>query len=438
MGGSPEGDLGKLILLLVVSAFFSGTEAAYLALGRTRVRQMREQRLFGSGLLLLQHRNRPLVLTVLLLGITLSNYMAERLATGVAIAALGPHYGPLFGPLAAIVVMTIVIIVVCEVTPIHLGAALPDRVGRWASLFVTPFAVLLMPVVLVLSFLSRGLLYLLGVRTGNMLPGVSEEHLKAMIEQSEEQGVLQATDRRMMHGVLDFGDRTAAQVMTPRPDMVAVSADQPLGEALELGLTEHHSRLPVYEETIDDVIGILHLKDLLPYLIKSEMNRSARVVARPAHHVPEGLPADELLRQLQGRRHMLAIVKDEYGGTAGLVTIEDVLEEIVGEIVDEYDVEEPGVVQLSPTELVCEARIGLHELEEFISEELPNEDYDSLGGLVMDIAGRVPITGETFTWHGLTFTVQAAQGPRLERILVKLPPPPPDWQEELGGEDDDD
>jgi putative hemolysin len=428
VGGSPAGDLGILILLLVIAAFFSGTEAAYLALGRMRVRQMREQRLFGSALLMLQHRHRPVVLTVLLLGITLSNYMAERVATGLAISTLGPHYGPLLGPLVAIIVMTIVIIIFAEVVPIQIGAGTPDRVARYASFIVAPFAIVLMPVVLVLSFFSRGLLYVLGVRTGNLLPGVSEEHLKAMIEQSEEQGMMHPVDRRMMHGVLDFGDRTAAQVMTPRPDMVAVGADDTLAEALQLGLAPHHSRLPVYDETPDDIIGVLHLKDLLPYLISSEMDRPARVVARPAHHVPEALPADELLRQLQRRRHMLAIVKDEYGGTAGLVTVEDVLEEIVGEIKDEYDAEEPELVKrLSATELVCEARIGLHELEDYVNEELPNDDYDSLGGLVMDIAGRIPLVGETFHWHELSFTVQAAQGPRLERILVKLPERPELW-----------
>ena len=427
MDGSPEGDLFILILLLLLAAFFSGTEAAYLAIRRTRVRQMREQGLTGSALLSLQHRHRPLIISALLLGITMSNYMAERLATGLFVTGLGPVYGPVLGPLTAIVVMTIVIIVFCEVVPIQIGAGAPDRVARWASVLVAPFAILLLPVMLLLSYISRGLLWIGGVRTGNLLPGISEDHLKAMIEQSEEQGVLAAGERRMMHGVLDFADRTAAQVMTPRPDVVCVAAEDTLAEALQLGLEHHHSRLPVYEDNSDNIIGILHLKDLLPYLIKGEMDREARVVARCAHHVPEGLPADELLRQLQKRRHMVAIVKDEYGGTAGLVTVEDVLEEIVGDIVDEYDVEEPEIVQLSETELLCEAGIGLHQLEEYVSEELPTEEYDSLGGLILDLAGRIPEEGDQFPWHDLVFTIVKVSGPRLERVRVTMPPPAPPW-----------
>jgi putative hemolysin len=434
--GSSEGDLSLLILLLLFAAFFSGTEAAYLAVSRTAVRQMREQRLFGAMILSLHHHHRPLIISALLFGITMSNYMAERIATGLFVQFLGPQYGPVLGPLVAIIVMTTVIIVFCEVVPIQIGAAAPDDISRVSSVLVTPFVILLMPVTLVISFVSRSLLWLGGVRTRNMLPGISEDHLKAMIEQSEEQGMLQAGERRMMHGVLDFADRTAAQLMIPRPDMVCVAAEAPLSEALQVGLQHHHSRLPVFEENSDNIIGVLHLKDLLPYLIKNEMDREARVVARCAHHVPEGLPADELLRQLQKRHHMLAIVKDEYGGTAGLVTVEDVLEEIVGEIVDEYDVEEPDIVQSSETELLCEARIGLHQLEDYVHDDLPTEEYDSLGGLVLDLAGRIPAVGDQFQWNDLVFTVESITGPRLERIRVTLPPPRPTWQEEYGDDDE--
>ena len=432
MDGSPEGDILLLILLLVLAAVFACTEAAFLALSRTRVRQMREQHLWASGLLDLQHRNRPLTLTVLLLGITFFHYMAERVATVLSVGWLGAE----IGPLTAVVVMTVVIIVFCEVVPIQIGISAPDRIARPAAGLMAPLGLLLLPVVLVLSLLSRGLLYLCGVRTGRMLPGISEDHLKAMIEESEEQGVLEAGERRMMHGVLDFGDRTAAQIMTPRRDMIAVDGDQPVSEALELGLQHHHSRLPVYQENVDNIIGVLHLKDLLPYLVKGDMDRPAKVVARCAHHVAESLPADELLRQLQKRRHLLAIVKDEYGGTAGLVTVEDVLEEIVGDIVDEYDVEEPQIVPLSETELRCDARVGLHELEHYVNQDLPVEDYDSLGGLLLDVAGHIPVAGETFTWGRLTLTVEAVTGPRLEKIRVTMPPPEPPWQPE-DGEDDD-
>jgi putative hemolysin len=423
--GSPEGDLTRLVLLVLAAAFFSGSEAAFLALSRTRLRQMQERNLFGSGLLVLQHRHRAVVLTLIILGIALCNYMAERVATLMSVA----HFGPQAGPVVAIALMTVVIVVFGEVVPIQLGAAAPERVGRFAAVVIAPIMLVLLPLVLLLSFISRGLLYVLGVRPREMLPGVSEEHLKAMIEQSEEQGVVDAGERRMLHGVLDFGDRIAAQIMTPRPDMVTVQAHQSLAEALELGLQERHSRLPVCEDSPDDIIGVLHLKDLLPYLIRGEMDGPVRRVARCAYHVPETLRADELLHLLQSRRQMLAVVKDEYGGTAGLVTVEDLLEEIVGDIVDEYDVEEPEIVELSPTELLCDARVGLHDLEPYVTGDLPTEDYESLAGVVFEVAGRVPEPGEAFTWRGLTLTVEAMTGPRVEKIRVTLPPAPV-WNED--------
>ena len=188
MDGSPDGDLAKLVALLALAAFFSGSEAAFLALSRSRARQMSEQGLRGSGVLVMLYRHRPLALTVLLLGITLSNYMAEHVATTLAVRYIDPS----FGPLVAVVIMTIVIVVFCEVVPIQLGAGWPDRISRIGAIGVAPFAVVLLPVVVLLSFISRGILFMIGVRTGSLLPGVSEEHLKAMIEQSEEQGVLEA------------------------------------------------------------------------------------------------------------------------------------------------------------------------------------------------------------------------------------------------------
>jgi putative hemolysin len=415
---SLNADLISLVLLLAISAFFSASEAAFLAVSRTRVRHLREGKQWGGRPLSLLHRQRPLVLTVLLLGVTLSHYTAERIATDLSVQYLSPEWGPAL----AVVVMTIIIVVVCEVVPIQIGAHAAESVARLTSYVVAPVALLLMPVVLLLSLLSRLALYIFGVRTGSLLPGVSEEHLKAMIEQSEEQGVLEAGERRMMHGALDFGDRTAAQIMTPRPDMVCVAADETLGAALQLGLAEHHSRLPVYEDNTDNIIGVLHLKDMLPYLLQGEMDTPARVAARAAHHVPEALPADVLLAQLQRRHSMLAVVKDEYGGTAGLVTVEDLVEEIVGEIRDEYDLDESEVVVVSAHELLCDARVSLHELENYLREELPSADYDSLGGLVMDLAGRIPQTGEEFHYGRLTLRIEAVSGPRLERIRVSWPP----------------
>ena len=431
MDGSSAGVLLGLLLLLIISAFFSGSEAAFLALSRTRVRQLREGRHPGARLLYLLLRQRPIVLTGLLLGVTVSNYTAGRLATLLAVACIGAGVGPV----VAVVVMAVVIIAFCEVIPIHLGARHPETLARWASFLITPVVVVLSPLVVVLSFLSRGVLYLAGVRTGSLLPGISEDHLKAMIEQSEEQGVLEAGERRMLHRVLDFGEQTAAQIMTPRPDMCCVEADEDLAEALRLGLESNHSRLPVYQQTPDDIVGVIYLKDLLPYVLTGDLGQECRTVARSVHHVPDSLPANELLAQLQRQHRTLAIVRDDYGGTAGLVTVEDLLEEIVGDIRDEHDDEEPEVVVVGERELLCDARVALHQLEPYVDEVLPTDDYDSLGGLVLDLAGCIPEVGQSFRWQNLTLTVKAVTGPRVERIRV-IKDAPVAWDGDSEGGDD--
>jgi len=205
--------------------------------------------------------------------------------------------------------------------------------------------------------------------------------------------------------------------MTPRPDIVAVEASATVREALRAALEAKHSRLPVLEGDKDHIIGILYVKDLLPYVRLGELDKPVRLGARPPHFVPESLPVDELLRQLRVGRRSLAIVYDEFGGTAGLVTVEDLLEEIVGDIQDEYDIEQPEIVRTDSC-IMCDASISLHDLDNLVAESLPTEDYDSLGGVVLELAGRIPQAGESFDWGGLTLTVEEMEGLRISRVRV--------------------
>ena len=410
----PATQLALIIVLLGVSAFFSGSEVAFLSVGHIRLRQLSDEGKRLAKLVLFLRRHRTWVLSTVLIAITASNYLAERTATEVAI-----HYmGPALGPIIAFIVVTGVILIFCEVTPIHYGLRNREAHSLRAAVPIGLFALLLAPVVALFTAISHGLLYLLGVKAGATLPVVTEDHLKAMIEQSERQGAVPATQRRMLYGVLEFGDQIVAEVMTPRPDVVAVAANQPIGEALRLGLENNYSRLPAYEGNIDNVIGILYLKDLLPYVPRDEMTQPVRRVARPPLYVPESLPADLLLRQFQSHHQMMAVVKDQYGGTAGIVTVEDVLEEIVGEIQDEYDTAEQEIVRLTETQFLCEAGVSLHLLEHFVRQKLPSDEYDSLGGLLLELAGDIPEAGESFNYHSLELVVEQMDGPRLEKIRV--------------------
>jgi len=408
------GNLIAIVLLLLTSAFFTGSEIGFLAVGQTRLRELSEQGSRLARVLLLMHKRRAWVLATILLGITASNYFAEKLATELGITYLGE----VIGPAVAFIAIIVIVLIFCEVLPMQFALRRPERFALRAAFPIAIFSALLSPVILLLSGAARALLWLAGTPGSSLRPRLSEEQLKAMIEQGEETGAIPAGQREMLHGVLEFGDQTVAEVMTPRTEMVCVEGDQSLGEALRLGLANKHSRLPVYEENLDNITGIIFLKDLLPYLRPDQMDKPCHTAARPPHYVPESLPIDLLLRQLQARRQMMAIVRDEFGGTAGLVTVEDVLEEIVGDILDEYDVEEPEVKVVGEDELLCDAGVSLRTLQEHLAQELPVEDYDSLGGLVMDLAGRIPQAGERFEWEGLVLVVEDVAGPRLAKIRV--------------------
>lgn len=406
--------LPLLLVLLILSSLFTASEIGFLSVSRSRVETLREEGGRLGGVIAYLHGHRALLLTVIILTITTCNYTAERIATMVGISAMGTPWGPI----AAAVVMTMIILTFCETTPMHWAAAGPARAVRLTGGLVYAFSLILRPVVFIVSGLVRLLLRLVGVHAASILPSVSEEQLKAMIEACEEQGDLQACERRMLRGVLAFGDQRVKEVMTPRRNMVCVDLHATMQDVLDLGLQSRHTRLPIYDETPDSIVGIVSLKDLLPYLAGGEMGRPAKLAARPALHLPENLPADIALKQLQEARQLMAVVRDEYGGTAGLVTVEDLLEEIVGDILDEYDVEEPEVLAVGPNEYICDATVSLRILDNYIDAPLPVDEFDSLGGWLLDLAGRIPRAGESFQQDGLRFMVEQSSETRIEKVRV--------------------
>jgi len=409
-----EAELGLIVLLLGISAFFSGSEVAFLAVSDTRLHYLSKQGSRLAQVLVFLRRRRVWVLSTVLIAIDASNYSAERLATRMATNSIGS----LWGPLVAYIVITIIVVIFCEITPIQYAARHREAVGLRASIPIVVLATVLAPVVFILTGLTRGVLFLAGVRRDTISPPVTEDQLKTMIEQGQRQGTVASSQQRMLYGALDFGDQTVAQVMTPRPDIVWVEQDETLQQALELATSAGFSRLPVCQEDPDNVVGIIYIKDILPYLRTEEMDKSVRQVARAPFFVPESLPANILLQQLQSRHGSIAVVKDEFGGTAGVVTVEDLLEEIVGEITDEYDVEEPEIEQLGEDELICDAGISLHLLANYVREDLPETDYDSLAGLILDLAGHIPSAGEQVSWGKLTFRVEQAANNRIEKVRI--------------------
>jgi CBS domain containing-hemolysin-like protein len=252
---------------------------------------------------------------------------------------------------------------------------------------------------------------------------VTEEELKLLVNVGEEEGLIEKEEREMIEGILIFGDTLAREVMVPRIHIAALESDATVAVALELALSAGHSRIPVYQDTIDNIAGILYVRDLLPLLRDGQLARGIVDLVRPAYYVPDTMKVDYLLRNLKARKVHIAIVVDEYGGTAGLVTIEDLLEEIVGEIQDEYDTEEPAVRQIDDHTWIVEARVSVDDLNTETGLQLLTEEVDSLGGLVYERLGSIPQVGDSVDIDNVTISVLSVQGVRPEQleIVVKEP-----------------
>ncbi|HLF69396.1 MAG TPA: hemolysin family protein, partial [Actinomycetota bacterium] len=238
---------------------------------------------------------------------------------------------------------------------------------------------------------------------------------------AEKEEVIEAGEREMIHSIFEFTDTVVREVMVPRPDMICVESSASLEEVLEIAIRKGFSRIPVISDNIDDIVGIVYEKDVIRRLHNGGGRakvRKAGDIARDATFVPETKKVAELLREMQRTKTHMVIVVDEYGGTAGLATLEDILEEIVGEISDEYDRDEPAAVRVDPTTVRVSARFSITELNELLDAELPHEEWDSVGGLVAGLLGRVPSAGDGVVLHGIRFEVERVRGRRIEKLLV--------------------
>jgi putative hemolysin len=419
-----------IVALVLLNAVFVAAEIALVTVRRTRVEQLVDEGRRGAA------RVRHLIaqpgrfLAVIQLGITFIGFLAAAFAGAslaqpleVALAQV-PFLAPYAGGLALIVVTAILsffTIVFGELVPKTLALAHPERYALALAGPVDVIGRVLRPIVWALERVTNFVNRLLGIQDVDQNQ-ISTEELKLLVERGGEQGILEAEEEQMIHAVIELGDRRVHEVMVPRIAIVALAATAGLDEAIDRVVEEGHSRIPVYEETVDEIVGILYAKDLLPFLKNGrEVRPNLRSLLRTPVFVPESMSIDDLLHELQRRKVHIAIVLDEYGGTAGLVTIEDLLEEIVGEIQDEYDVEEPMVVRLSEDEARVDGRAAVDDLAEIFDTELGLEDedeYDTVGGLIYHRIGGIPSPGDQVEVDGLLLTVESTDGRRVGKVLV--------------------
>jgi len=420
--------LGIELVLVVVLALLSMSEAALHAIRRPAlieelvVRGRRGQRAGRMG----ERRVRYLA------AIQVLEFFVIFAFSGIAAAFLAPRLSELLKLVGIAAVFSDLGAVVVTVAALSLAAVLfglfvPRSIGRKHAkqvllLMVFPLELITWvtrPLVAVLFLLTRVVTAPFGAdpNEGTL---ISEEDIKAVIETGEEQGVLDVEERDMLHSVFALGEKRVHEVMVPRTDIVAIDVNTPPQEVLESVVRAGHSRIPVYEGSSDQIIGVLYVKDLFRRLARGEKDVTVRPFLRPAQFVPETKKVDELLREMQRAKVHIAIVVDEYGGTAGLVTIEDLVEEIVGEIRDEYDVERELVLPVSEHEAVMDARVPFSEVQETFGIDSPEgvDEFDTLGGFVTHELGRLPKVGETVNSNGVKFVVESVDGRRIGRVRV--------------------
>ena len=432
-----------IALLVLVNGVFVASEIALVTFRRSRIKQLSDEgdaRAVRVGRMV----ERPgRLLATIQLGITFVGFLAAAFA-GASIAqsvADSIRGTPLAGSadLLALLLVTLVVsfvtIVFGELVPKTLALAHAERYALTLARPVEIMGRILSPVVWVLTTITHGITRLLGVRD---VPdeAITAEELRILIERGGEQGTLEAEEEQMIGGVLELGERRVHEVMVARVDIVALAVDAPLSEIVETIVREGHSRIPVYEESIDNIVGLLYAKDLLPYLVGEDNPPATRALVRTPLFVPESMLVDDLLHSLQRRRVHLAIVLDEHGGTAGLVSIEDLIEEIVGEIQDEYDEEEPMIVPLGEHDARVDGRADVDDLLEHFDTKLEGDDqeeFDTVSGLVYHHIGGVPKVGDTVEVDGLKLTVEATDGRRVRTVHVLYTEPPAPDEDAEGG-----
>lgn len=410
----PEGS-GQLILLialLFLSSFFSASETALMSLSKIRIRQMVDEKVKGAELVSKLVDNPSKLLGAILVGNNLVNIGASALATSISMKAFGSK-----GVGIATGAMTILVLIFGEITPKSLAAENSEKVSIKVSKIIFFISKILSPIVSILMMFTNRIVRLLGGKTKRDQPFITEEELKTMVTVGHEEGVLEGEERKMIYNVFEFGDSQVKEVMTPRPDMIAVEIDASIDEITDIFKSEQFSRIPVYKDTTDNIVGVIYIKDLIFY-DRSKEKFDINKYMREAYFTFEFKRTSELFEEMRAKRIPIAVVLDEYGGTAGIVTMEDLVEEIVGEIEDEYDDVEEEIEVIKEDEYIVDGSAKIDLVNEMIGINIETEDFDSIGGFVVGEFGRIPELGESLTYNNIEFTVEHIEKNRIEKLRV--------------------
>lgn len=427
-----------LFALILVNAFFAMSEMAIVTLNDSKMEKMADEGHKKAKKVLRLTEDSSRFLSTIQVGVTLAGFLTSAVAATSFSSILTAWLTKLFnisdgsvkGLIASLslILITILIsyfsLVLGELLPKRIAMHNPESISFRVVGILLFFKAIMRPIVALLSASTNGMLRLFGINPKDTPQAVTEEEIRMLVDVGEEKGVIEESQKEMINNIFEFDDIVAADVMTHRTDVVAIDINDSFTTVLKTVMEEGYSRIPVYDDDLDDIKGVLYVKDLLKFVGQDLPKRGVSKLMRKAYFVPESKKCGELFAEMTEKRIQLAIVSDEYGGFAGIVTIEDLLESIVGNMQDEYDDEEEEFEKLNDTTYTIDGVTDIEEVEEELGIKLPQGEYDTVAGMIMSILGRIPEENETPTVEvaGCEFTVESINERRIERVkIVKLP-----------------
>ncbi|MBA2617038.1 MAG: HlyC/CorC family transporter [Rubrobacter sp.] len=417
------------LVLVGLNGFFVAAEFALVRVRESRIVQLEQEGSARAGVVRETLRDLDSNLSVCQVGITVASlalgwvgepavsHLIEPILAGIGVAS--DRVVTVVSVIIGFGVITYAHLVFGEQAPKYYSIQRAERVSLWISRPLNLFRLVLRPVVWVVNASTNFILRPWGIRLGKEMEAHSEEELRIMISSSTASGVLDPEEREYLNNIFDFGDRVAREIMVPRPDIEALTSDAPLAELAEKAAFGRYTRYPVYEEDLDNILGAVHVKDLFRAAGEDPRGFDIREVVRECLVVPENKPIEQILREFQSRKLQMAIVIDEWGSVEGLITIEDVLEEIVGEIQDEFDEGEAAIELISDGLFAIDGRIPITEVNEHFDLDLPHEDFDTIGGYVLGSLGRPPEAGDSVEADGATLHVKSVDGQRVSMLTLR-------------------
>lgn len=434
--GDPDGNsilfqLLFLAFLTLVNAFFAGAEMAVVSVNKNRIKVLADEGSKRAALLQTLFEDSTKFLSTIQVAITLAGFFSSAsAATGISQVLGGwiAQFGIPYSNTIAVVVVTIIL----SYFTLVFGELVPKRIALQKaeafSLFVVQpiyiISKILSPFIKLLSLSTNGFLHLIGMKTENLEEAVSEEEIKKMLETGSENGVFNEIEKEMINSIFSFDDKTAKDVMVPRREVFAIDIEEPLEKILDEILETRHSRIPVYEEQIDNIIGILQVKDVMIEARKKSFEEvDIRALLKEAFFVPDGKSTDELFREMQKTKNRMAVLIDEYGGVSGILTVEDLVEEVMGEITDEHEEEVVELQKIGEKEYLLDGSILIEELNEKLNLKLETENYDTLSGYLIEELGYIPKDSEQceLDADGVHFKILEVKEKRIRKVWMKIP-----------------